>query len=468
MKKQQSFLMTSALIISCILSTAVFFTGYTKFLGIETDTGGDYPTFPDRYSQVFIGILYVYLHLVYFRWLLQPGQGYRHKALPFFDLLRSASPFLALAFIAFPLGNDIYLYLHYGLMGLHGVDPYIYRAGSYYSELYHFLRWHQSSTYGPVSEILFAISAAFVPVSKLLAIYLFKTFCLAAHLLNSYLIFRLMRKSSHCEKVTSAYLCNPLILFEQVGSGHIDIFVCTAFLLLIFCCKYKYYVFGFITVWLGFLTKTLPILWLPLVVILLIKQRLWSSLALVIVFSSALIYLLTITVLPTTQAWGSLLNPGVTNGAVGSFHKILATYLDAWPNLTLHTRLDIIGKFKLSTLAVFGVIYLAILVQFCLRPLKQRDPELSLSLDIGWVNLALFLIATPWLMPWYASILLPAIALNIDERRFVFTGLAFCLSSSSYYALGGTGVIQSWMIVGFPTLVLGFDLLMSRSKRYVI
>jgi alpha-1,6-mannosyltransferase len=99
--------------------------------------------------------------------------------------------------------------------------------------------------------------------------------------------------------------------------------------------------------------------------------------------------------------------------------------------------------------------------------LQRRYSAESLGLDIGWMSSTLLILATPWLMPWYASILLPVTALNIEDRRFVFTSLAFCLSSSGYYVLISTGVIQSWFVVGFPFLVLGVEMIMSRSKKYV-
>lgn len=465
-KKQETILVTLALILSSILCTAVVYIGYTKFLGIETNTGGDYPTFPleDKFPQIFIGSLYLLINAIYIIWLFQPQRGYSYKNLNFSNILKLSFPFLLLGFITFPLGNDIYLYLHYGLMGLKDVNPFLHSAGSVRTEFYDFLRWRQSSTYGPVSQIFFIICAAFAPISKLLAIYLFKGICLAAHLLNGYLVFLLSQKSSYLEKITLAYLCNPLILFEQVGSAHVDVFVCTTFLLLIFCLKYKHYLMGVLTIWLGFMAKTLPILWLPLVAAFFIQQRRWLSLALTVVVSLGIIGFLTVTFLPTPEAWGSLLNPGVEKYRAGSFHKILETYLNYFPELTNQFKLELLSKFKLITYAIFGIYYLVVLVQISLQ---RRYSAESLGLDIGWMSSTLLILATPWLMPWYASILLPVTALNIEDRRFVFTSLAFCLSSSGYYVLISTGVIQSWFVVGFPFLILGVEMIMSRSKKYV-
>lgn len=467
-KQRESLLIVSALILSLILSVAVLILGYTKFVAIETNTGGNYPTFPlepnGQLIQIFIGTLYFVVNLIYIIWLCQPQRSYFYQPINFSTLLRLSFPFLLLGFIAYPLGNDIYLYLHYGSMGLNGLNPFMHRAGSFRSEFYEFLRWRQSSTYGPVSLIFFATSAIVAPFSKLLSIYLFKGFCLAAHLLNSYLIFRLLKKDAYTEKVTLAYLCNPLILFEQVGSAHVDVFVCTTFLLLIFCFKYKAYLLGILTVWLGFMAKTLPILWLPLIGAFLIQQRRWLSLALMIMVSVVIISLLTVTVLPTPESWQSLLNPGVDSHTAASLHRILFTYLGYFTNISRQLKLDIVSKFKLITLAFFGVYYLLTMIQIFLR---RRYTVNDLGLDIGWVSLTLMLLATSWLMPWYASILLPIAAINLDERRFVWASLAFCLSSTAYYMLLSTGVFQSWFIIGLPMVVLGVNMMMHRSKRYV-
>jgi alpha-1,6-mannosyltransferase len=472
LKKQTNFLVISSLILSIILCTAVFWIGYTKFLAIETKTGGNYPTFPDQYTQIFIGAIYFGVNLLYILWVLQPQQNSIYKTFHFIDFLKPSLPFLLLAFICYPLGNDIYLYLHYGLMGLDGINPFIHRAGSFVSEFYDFLRWRQTSTYGPVSLLLFGISATVVPISKLLAIYLFKAFCLAAHLLNAYLVFRILQKSPYLEKVTLAYLCNPLILFEQVGSAHIDVLVCTSFLLFILCFKYKRYLLGIVAIWLGFLSKTLPILWLPLASAYLIQQKRWSSIFLAVIVSVEIVALLTFTVLPTKEAWRSLLNPGVSDtlipigemigrDTIGSLHRIVATYLNFSSSLNFEAKQVIFEKFKLFTYAVFGSYYLRTLVEI---PFRRRYSEVNLALDIGWVSFILFAVATSWVMPWYASILLPAIAITYEERRFVFTSLAFCLSSTAYYVLGSTGVIQSWFVAGLPLLVLGLEMLLPRAK----
>lgn len=468
-KQQESLLVISSLILSFVLCIAVVLLGYTKYLGIETNTGGNYPTFPldstGQLIQLFIGTLYFVVNLIYIFWLFQPQRSYFYRPLNFSTLLKLSFPFLLLGFIAYPLGNDVYLYLHYGSMGLNGFNPFIHRAGSFRSEFYEFLRWRQSSTYGPVSLIFFATSAAVAPVSKLLAIYLFKGFCLAAHLLNSYLIFRLLKKDAYTEKVTLAYLCNPLILFEQVGSAHVDVFVCTTFLLLIFCFKYKAYLLGVLTVWLGFMAKTLPILWLPLVAAFLVQQRRWFSLLLMVMTSLMIIGLLTVTVLPTPASWQSLLNPGVDSHTAASIHRLLFTYLGYLPNLSQQLKLDIVSKFKLVTLALFGLYYLVTLLQLAFRRRYSVD---NLGLEIGWVSLILMLLATPWVMPWYASILLPIVALNLDERSFVSASLAFCLSSTAYYMLISTGVFQSWFIIGLPCLVLGVNRLLPGSKKYLV
>jgi len=74
--------------------------------------------------------------------------------------------------------------------------------------------------------------------------------------------------------------------------------------------------------------------------------------------------------------------------------------------------------------------------------------------DIGWVTLVLLLFATPWLMPWYASIVLTIAALIPRARLFGLTSLAFGLSSSAQYLLQGHSSLKGLVSIGIPLLVL--------------
>ncbi|HCF26443.1 MAG TPA: hypothetical protein DEV81_04360, partial [Cyanobacteria bacterium UBA11049] len=146
-------------------------------------------------------------------------------------------------------------------------------ANSFNSELSPFLAWSQTSTYGPISLLFFRLSALAIPLSPVLGVYVFKLFCLLFHIFNTYLIWRLLNAHKYRSKVTAAYLINPLLLNEQVISAHVDVFVTTTLIIAIGCLYYKRYVAAILAIFTGFLAKTLPIIWLPLVVNFLVRRH---------------------------------------------------------------------------------------------------------------------------------------------------------------------------------------------------
>jgi len=445
-------LTASALICAVNLSIALGILGLDKFYFIMAG-GKKFATFPNWNSQLGIGLSYLTLEVLYLVWLIRTKKAYEFPR--FINILKYTAVFLALAFLAYPLGDDIYLYLHFGLMNLSGVNPLLNKASSFTSQLSPFVDWGQTSTYGILSQLLFAASAAVVPLNPILAVYFYKSFCLCLHIINGYLIWRLLRLPER-GKITIAYLLNPLLLMEQVGSGHVDILVATSLIVLVASLTSKRYVLAFLAIWAGFLAKTLPIIWIPLVLIFLIRQRSWKQLAEVVIISLVLLIALWATVLPGFEAWVSLLNPGVIGKYHSSIHALVQSGLEllrsSFPNsIKLYHERQILYKLTQYTSIGFAAFYSWIAFKLCS---KRYDSQLNLVADIGWVTFVLLLFATPWLMPWYVSVLLPIAALIPQAELFGLTSLTFCLSSSSIYLLQGVEGFESIVVIGLPTLVL--------------
>ncbi len=180
----------------------------------------------------------------------------------------------------------------------------------------------------------------------------------------------------------------------------------------------------------------------------LVRKRRWKELAITAFLSLIIIIILSHTVLPTIQAWQSLLNPGVKGAVARSLHHLLKLLLNLLPNLTIQKQV-ILSVFTSITYLSFAVYYIWTLLQ---PYLKRRYSEANLILDIGWTTLILFLFATPWLMPWYPSVLLPITALITNSPLFVLTSLTFCISSSLIYGTGsGSSAIS--IITSITTIV---------------
>ncbi len=456
--KKAGVLIATALLCTTYLSIALVDLGLDKFHYILAG-GKKFATFPDLVSQIAIGGTYLGLAVVYLVWFFDGDR--RAPVLSFSSILLKTAVFWVMALIAYPLGNDVYIYLHSGLMNLSDVNPFITRAGSFGSELSPFVDWGQTSTYGPVSQFLFTTSAAILSIHPILAIYSFKVFCLALHLLNGYIIWRLLPPSGSDasfsrDRIATAYLVNPLLLMEQVGSAHIDVLVSTSAIVLAASLAKQHYWVSFLALWGGFLSKTIPLIWVPLVTLFLIRQRQWKLLLDTTLTSLGLILVLSATELPGFVAWGSLLNPGVT----GQFQASLPTLARFGLDLV---RIFIPGSIGLSQqqaillivtrLTLIGFVgFYAVTLWRSYRQLPYSQPQLVE--DLGWVTLVLLVFATPWVMPWYASIGLTIAALIPQARLFGLTSLAFGLSSSAQYLLQGHNASKALVSIGIPLLVL--------------
>ena len=355
-------------------------------------------------------------------------------SLNFKQILRLGWPFLALAWIAYPLSSDVYLYLQYGLMALRGVNPHLVHASKLSTVLHPFLYWlHQTSTYGPISQLFFEASARLVRVSPMVAVYGFKIFCLLFHVINAYLIWRLLKKSNHRTLFTMAYLLNPYLLLAHVADAHVDVFLCCSIIILVACLYRQFDLGATLALVAGFLTKTLPIIWLPLVVTFWVRQRRWKSLALGTLACLAIFWGLSQTLFPTAAAWKSLLNPGVSGMTARSFHHLVNLALTFAKGADSFQQPETIRRLSQFTFLGFALYYSWRLVRLYF---KRSYSAAALVAELGWVTLVLLLSATPWLMSWYPSVLLPFAVLSRSAPVFCVASLVFCLSSGALIGAG--------------------------------
>jgi alpha-1,6-mannosyltransferase len=457
--KNQKILYAAALAASIIFCIAMTSMGIAKFYSVLQggDNYNDFPTSGFSLIRLLINGSYLIATVTYIIWLIQK----KTTSSSFRDICKYAIPFLALALIAYPVSSDIYLYLHYGAMNLHKINPYLNSSDSFVSNFSPFLHWLQTSTYGPVSLFFFSVSALAVPISPLLTVYIFKIICVLVHALNAYLIWRLLTNSEHRSLITMAYLVNPMLLNEQIANAHLDVLLANTLIVLIGSLYYRQYIFAVLAIWVGFLVKTLPIIWMPLVFAFLCKQRRWKDLAASVLLSLLIIAVITSTFLPTVSAWRSLLNPGTTGATARSFHHAINLFLNFWPNVTVETKESILSFLKYFAYLSWILYYAGTLIKSYFR---KNDSEINLISDIGWTTLTLFLFATPWLMSWYPSILLPIAALSINSPNFVLTSLTFCLSPSIILGAGSGNTLLS-LVTTFVSVVPPTALLIFRREK---
>lgn len=457
-----------ALPLAFYLSVALTLLGVEKFHYVLAG-GKRFATFPNLASHLGISLSYLALVLLHVVWFLgTPTSAYSYPK--FFSLLQRTGAFLALAFVSYPLGNDIYLYLHSGLMNLSHVDPFTVQVGAFTSELSPFIDWKQTSTYGPISQRLFTGAATLVSIHPILAIYGFKVVCLLAHILNGFLVWKILPPNVR-GKFAIAYLLAPVLLMEQVGSAHVDVFVSTSILLIAICLFKGLYSRAFLAIWGGFLTKTIPVIWLPLLLCFLVRKGRWINLLLGLLASIAIAIGLWKTALPSVASWSSLLNPGVVGQYQSSLPALLRAWLETFKALDPTAPSSTVQKYWLLqfsryTLVGFAAFYAWVVLQIFRRPSYSA---MTLLEDMGWVTLVLMLYATSWLMPWYVSILYAMAVVLPGARLFGLTVLMFGVSSSAMYWLVGDAGLRSLVAIGLPTFTMlaGAWVLRGERERWV-
>ncbi|MBC1280677.1 hypothetical protein GNF10_33250, partial [Nostoc sp. UCD121] len=203
--KKNQILLGFAIILSLILCGELAIRAYFFYLdALGNYTGRYLPDFPNPFDQIRTGLEFFFLNIIYVVWLIINKN--KEKDISFIKLLKNSSFFLLIAFAGYPITTDINLYIHYGLMYLNGINPFVNPASTFTSELSPFLVWKQTSTYGPISQLFFMFSGFFVAITPSLGIYVFKLICLLFHILNSYLIWGHLKNSPHKINVTTAYL----------------------------------------------------------------------------------------------------------------------------------------------------------------------------------------------------------------------------------------------------------------------
>jgi len=166
------------------------------------------------------------------------------------------------------------------------------------------------------------------------------------------------------------------------------------------------------------------------------------------------------TFLPTLAARKGLLNPGAFSGTARSFHHLINILLNLFPNITFETSASTLSFLKGFSYCIWMIYYVVTLLKSYFR---SNYSEINLVSDIGWITLSLFLFATPLLMAWYPSILLPIAALSINAPHFVLTSLTFALSPSIILGTGA-GKNPISILTAFSSVLPPTALLVLRRK----
>lgn len=180
---------------------------------------------------------------------------------------------------AYPfLSADLFNYLFDAKIVWHyGQNPYTHKPLDFpQDDWLRFMRWvHRYSPYGPVWIGISLIPAILGFGKFILNFFAFKFFIGSFHIINSYLVYQILKKTNSKYLLPGVlfYALNPLFLIEGVVNAHNDIVQMSFILLSVYFLVSKNKVKSAATIILGSLIKYISLLLLPAFLIKMIKPN---------------------------------------------------------------------------------------------------------------------------------------------------------------------------------------------------
>jgi len=219
----------------------------------------------NRPTATLIYLIWIFLAFLFF--IINLWLCYRSKVSLRYLAISTVTNTLILVF-AYPfLSSDLFNYMFDAKIILnYHASPYTHRPLDFPNdEWLRFMRWvHRYSPYGPL-WLGMSLIPAFLGFGKFILNFLtFKIFIGVFHLLNTYLIYKILKKMNNKSYLlgTAFYAFNPLFLIEGVANAHNDVVLATFILLAIYLWVISKKA-AYLSIFLGILIKYIPILNLP-------------------------------------------------------------------------------------------------------------------------------------------------------------------------------------------------------------
>jgi len=309
------------------------------------------------------------------------------------------------------ISQDVFGYLDFARLGaLQGMDPYTHVAAQAPADpVYLFVGWpFQSSPYGP----LFTLSSyAIVPLGLAGGLWALKALAVATSLAAIALVSRACGKEGHSRRFAAAFVgLNPVLLELAVGGDHNDtlLLLALAAALLFTAGASPRFRAGAAALVAGIAVKVTAGLALPFLLIAPRQARERLRVAGAAALSLALVAAIGLIGFGS-HAFGFA-------GAVSEQQQLIATHSLPAETARLVGLHGTPSWWRHCFIAAFVVVLLYALW----RTLRGADWRVA----AGWTTLAL-LLATAWLLPWYAIWPLPLAAVSGDRRLRAAT-LVFC------------------------------------------
>jgi hypothetical protein len=215
---------------------------------------------------------------------------------------------LPLLLCPYLFSRDIYSYIIYGrIAALYGENPALSAPSAYVHDPFfaYLVAWQSTpSVYGPLWTLFshgLTLLVEWAGGGLWLYVLAYKFAMLTAHMLNTLLIWQIMRAWRPGQQIYAAllYAWNPVALIEFVGSAHNDVVMICLILLAVLCSQRGHWRLAFAALLGAALIKWIAVLLLPLWAIYwLCRQAAWrervllaGQAAAIIIIGAALLYL---------------------------------------------------------------------------------------------------------------------------------------------------------------------------------
>lgn len=288
--------------------------------------------------------------------------------------------------------------LHGRILSVHGANPFQDVAVQFKNDpFFYYTAWRNSvSAYGPLWEMLAGLITRVAGNGVIANVILFKLVLGGMLAACAALIALILRRIAPERMLAGVVLLvwNPVVLFETIGSGHNDIVMMVWVLLAAWCMLKRRYTLAVLALIGGALIKYIPVLLIPIVLALALRdlpdRR--ARLRFTIVTALSAIGLIVIAYAPF---WHGLDTLSIERRA-----QLFTTSLPAAVYFQLHANVPPDEAAKWVSLTAAGLTALASLV-LAARAWRDRS-ELSFARSAFYLLMFYLLITCLWFHQWYA------------------------------------------------------------------
>lgn len=346
---------------------------------------------------------------------------------------------LILLFI-WPIASiDIFSYIYQGrIFSIFKMNPYIYSYTQFTQDSFYNIisnRWSSGvSPYGPLFILISGILTWVGSKSLLLSLFLFKALFVGANLLVGYFIYKIAGL-----KTFFIYALNPLIIFEFIINGHVDVLVVLMIVLSIYFLQKKKTLNNQLLSWVFLVTSALlkitTIIFWPILWLILLKENLKNKTSKPYIILSIITTIIVVAIFygPFLGKISSLYQPLINQSLLTGYYSLGITLSYLFINIFNYNNL------KLSlmiNLAIFSILYLAAIFKIIL--LKNVDCQNDFLKYSALIALVFSLTCLQWFMPWYfiMVIVLSLMSWNIKRKNYyLYTIYFFTLYGILYYQI---------------------------------